>query len=454
MFGGILTSFLVESHQNLSPDTLDEILLVLRNSSAAPLAEPFQPTTSSLIINSLWFTSLALTLFSALSAVLARGWLAKYNPALTKERSHEACSRHLRYLRSKQWGLEPMVAAIPLLLQVALALFAVGLALFALEDNTGIGISLSVLTILAFITYVFLTILPAISPACPFQTSFSEFLPRRFFHLLPFIPSNNLPQSHQKEQKGGEARVSNMDSVPSSISLSVVLELLSNLTTTPKQEELENEVLAWIIGNSSFDISIHEAVKAVTGSTPTHHLRKTLISSGAAEVLLKRFNMCFIASPGLPLQSTDIPKTELYLYALLRCLLPLEPLTPGYSEERHPNDLNSEDLSAAFTKFYSALRKALVFGNPLYRWDDFHPCLHSLGCAVQTAVLVRVGMDEHGQNLSRTLSSAEGIVAGKGIKPDVRDILTHIMLHGLFHSMPNLTRICTVVLSSLLFSRE
>ena len=162
--------------------------------------EPFRPLRSSLFVNAAWFWSLGLTLFSALAAMLAKGWLAKYTPATPGVCSHDACEWHLRYLRAQQWHLRMIVAGIPFLIQIALFLFAVGLVVFILGDNFGIGISFLVLTILATALYIFCTLLPWFSPACPFQTTMSDFIPRigmkaafttlEWFHRVPVRSSS------------------------------------------------------------------------------------------------------------------------------------------------------------------------------------------------------------------------------------------------------------------------
>ncbi|KIJ57064.1 hypothetical protein M422DRAFT_198449, partial [Sphaerobolus stellatus SS14] len=160
LFGAILTAFLIESRQDLKQDPLVEILNVLKNHSSAAASEPFRASKSSLAVNAVWFSSLGLTLTSALAAVLARGWLAKYTPATPGIRSNDACERHLRYLRARQWRLAAIVGGIPLLIQIALFLFAVGLVILTLSDDFGIGISVLVWTVLATVLYILSTILP------------------------------------------------------------------------------------------------------------------------------------------------------------------------------------------------------------------------------------------------------------------------------------------------------
>ncbi|KAJ7824051.1 hypothetical protein B0H13DRAFT_1658750, partial [Mycena leptocephala] len=159
LFGAILTAFLIESRKDLKEDPLQELLQALRHDSAASISEPFRPTKSSLVVNAAWFSSLGLTLVSALAAVLAKGWLAQYTPATPGVRSTDACERHLRYLRSRQWRLAMIVGGIPLLIQIALFLFAVGLVVLTAGDDFGISITLFVMTVLTTCLYFLGTIL-------------------------------------------------------------------------------------------------------------------------------------------------------------------------------------------------------------------------------------------------------------------------------------------------------
>ena len=144
-----MTAFLIESRRDLSEDPqehlLKEILGAIRNVPGASTEEPFQPNPSSLHINALWFSSLALTLISALGGVLAKGWLAKYNPASLRERSSDACERHLRAIRARQWQLEPFITGIPLLIQISLFLFFIGLIIQLLDNDPQIWVTIVIL---------------------------------------------------------------------------------------------------------------------------------------------------------------------------------------------------------------------------------------------------------------------------------------------------------------------
>ncbi|PVF91373.1 hypothetical protein CPB86DRAFT_792111, partial [Serendipita vermifera] len=65
-------------------------------------ASSFQPDPSSLHVNALWYYSFTLTLISALSGVLAKGWIAYYNPVSRAEHASEARQHHLRAARAQR----------------------------------------------------------------------------------------------------------------------------------------------------------------------------------------------------------------------------------------------------------------------------------------------------------------------------------------------------------------
>ena len=113
---------------------------------------------------------------SALAAVLAKGWLEKYAPASPGVSSGDACERHLRAIRAQQWHFDALISGIPLLIQIALFLFFAGLILFMLNDNSGIGYTLLAFMVLVATIYLVGTVMPWFSPACPFQTTMSNFI--------------------------------------------------------------------------------------------------------------------------------------------------------------------------------------------------------------------------------------------------------------------------------------
>ncbi|KAH8989263.1 hypothetical protein EDB92DRAFT_880925 [Lactarius akahatsu] len=106
LFAAALATFVIDSYKYLLPDRdtgkntvalLAQISQQLSNGSQisaqdfiAPLP-PFQPSTSAIWINALWFLSLVVSLFCALLATLQQHWARRY-----LHRTQTQCAVHKR----------------------------------------------------------------------------------------------------------------------------------------------------------------------------------------------------------------------------------------------------------------------------------------------------------------------------------------------------------------------
>ncbi|KAJ7930267.1 hypothetical protein B0H13DRAFT_1962199 [Mycena leptocephala] len=366
LFGAILTAFLIESRKDLKQDPLQEIL---RDDSAMSTSEPFRPTRSSLVVNAAWFSSLGLALVSALAAVLAKGWLAQYTPATPGLHSKDACERHLRYLRSRQWRLATIVARIPLLIQIALLLFAVGLVILTLDDDFGIGITLLVMTVFTTCLYFLGTILPWFSPACPFQTTMSD--------LIPGVAASRRYTDSAEKQPHTPAKP-----------LSVLQRAMLTSSTDEK--------------------AIEEAVKAVAGADPTEYLRDAPCESGASDALCQRFTQYFKITLGIPMTADDALRAEPYLYAMLRVVVPS-------GKARNSGAENSDEL-----------RALIQAGGPLHRWDHFADHLQPLTCALRIRLILSTGSDDHTEQWDQRTRNLIKMIACRA-DTDMQDMRNNFM---------------------------
>jgi len=251
LFAGVLAAFLLESRKGLQDDPqqvlLREIKQALRNESSMSVSPPFQPSTSSFSINLLWFISLTLTLVSALSAVLAKGWVDTYLPASAGKNSHDACERHLRAIRAYQWRLDGVLAAIPLLLQLSLLFFLAGLVIFVRGDSESIGKALLTLIALTIVLYIVVTFLPRLSPACPFRTTLST-----------FVPGTDQTARYRENDRSSYKLLR-------SSSTSMASKIIQDFHSKPEGEIVEVMILAWILANSTREDAKDEAFKAIVG---------------------------------------------------------------------------------------------------------------------------------------------------------------------------------------------
>ncbi|CAG8689609.1 7880_t:CDS:2, partial [Acaulospora colombiana] len=250
LFASIITSFLIESSGGLKEDPqerlLQDIRSILINEPVSPTSN-FQPDPSSLHVNALWYCSFTLTLISALSGVLAKGWIAYYNPASRRERASDACERHLRATRAQLWKLGPVINIIPLLIQLSLILFFVGLIIQIWDNDVRIWV----------ITFPFQTPITGILEGS-LQARRSRRKPR----------ATNLPQLQRWS--------SWKNSITSFINAGLA---------KPKQTEMEAHILAWTIANSTEDQTVDEAIMAIGSAKPNEDLRRKKLENALIALL-------------------------------------------------------------------------------------------------------------------------------------------------------------------------
>ncbi|KAH6899559.1 armadillo-type protein [Coprinopsis sp. MPI-PUGE-AT-0042] len=180
LFAGVVSAFLLESRKKLRMDD-QELLLSNIHNALRGLPEhdnDYQPTIDHLWINGLWFGSLLITLFSAIVGVLAKSWLVNYAPLATREESDDAYNRWKADESVKTWHMERVVTTIPLLVQLAFFLFAIGLAIQCFNDHQVLGRLVSAIVGFGIVAYLIVTTLPLFIPdrSFPFRTPLSEIL--------------------------------------------------------------------------------------------------------------------------------------------------------------------------------------------------------------------------------------------------------------------------------------
>ncbi|KIM22928.1 hypothetical protein M408DRAFT_268950 [Serendipita vermifera MAFF 305830] len=419
-----LDSLLIFSRKDLQEDPqqylLKQILVTLQQSNADPaLLESFQPDPTSIHVNGLWFSSLTLTLVSALGGVLAKGWLAKYNPASRRERAVDAYDRQLRALRAQQWKLAPIITTIPLLIQVSLFLFFAGLIIQILDNNIQIWLVVVVLVTVAVLLYIFSTVLPWFSPSSPFQTPISAIISS----MTGWGQAREKATIRGRSNMASNSWVNRLYSFPST-----VLQFIKDACYRPKELELLADALSWIVTSSTEEATIQEAIKTIGSAKHTGTLQRTLISSECREPLYQRLAEFFksrLASPGT---SEDGTRLEATLYTLLRLEQPLT-ITEAVIKE---------------SQFDFQLKE----GQALHRWNDYPPYLQALAFSLRVHILIKSGRDDQTGKWNETKRDLIGMVEN-GMAPYVRRIVTFSALRGVLKGEENVRKLCVIVLSSL-----
>ncbi|KAK0442876.1 hypothetical protein EV421DRAFT_1710462, partial [Armillaria borealis] len=148
LFSAVVTTFVAQTYQNLQVDyaamsasLLYESVLVQRaiaNGSPVNAIAPsplnptiaFVPATTDVWVNGLWFTSLFLSLTTALVAVLVKQWLHHYVALPSGTPRDRSFTRQFRYTGFEKWHVQVIIGLLPVLMHLALAIFLTGLVIF------------------------------------------------------------------------------------------------------------------------------------------------------------------------------------------------------------------------------------------------------------------------------------------------------------------------------------
>ncbi|CAL1702774.1 unnamed protein product [Somion occarium] len=192
LFSAIMTTLLVESYKTLQQDPADATLKVLEhisqqlnsftinnttslvNNAIPPfmLLPSFNPSVSAICTNVAWFASLIISLVVASFGMLVKQWLREFLAGEYTSPQARLRIRCFRYPGLAQWRVFEIVAILPLLLQLALALFLIGLCFFTSSVHPSIAwTSVPLIAIWAGL-FLAATLAPAFSPRCPYKTTF------------------------------------------------------------------------------------------------------------------------------------------------------------------------------------------------------------------------------------------------------------------------------------------
>ena len=186
LFAAFLSAFLVFLIPQLQPNSTDVTMDVLihisqqLSNSTTPAFVPaaFQVSPTAAAVNTLFFLSLALVLIDAFLAMLVKGWLQGFDRGWRKYTvAHlRAQERDRRLQELERWKLHELVALLPILIQVSLLLFCIGLIvlIFPLHMPSAILSILAFAAVVGF--YGFTTYVSIVNNYAPFSSPVSRLL--------------------------------------------------------------------------------------------------------------------------------------------------------------------------------------------------------------------------------------------------------------------------------------
>lgn len=186
-----MTAFLIQLYLELQPDSnqttnnllnqttslLGQISQQLANSSIVPVeiptpSPPFQASGSTIWISTLWFLSLILSLAAALFGMISKQWLREYLQWTTMSGPSEnlVALRQARYEAFMDWKTPAVIALMPVLLEIALIVFLLGLEglLWTLNIIVFSVCTVAVVTLIMMVIVV--TVLPVFRARCPYKS--------------------------------------------------------------------------------------------------------------------------------------------------------------------------------------------------------------------------------------------------------------------------------------------
>ena len=211
LFSGVVTAFTIESYKWLQEDPADksnklliEISAKLSNIQPAPganttagssaLTSTFQPDLWTIRVNSLWFISLILALAVAVMGILGLQWIREFQGTIGLPPRDAFILRCIRWNGFRAWHVLEIISILPLILQISLVLFLLGVVDFLWHQNSMVAISASVMVGLIVTLLLLTTVMPAFQyiltldrylqiAQCPFKSTQSMF----FFRLLVLV---------------------------------------------------------------------------------------------------------------------------------------------------------------------------------------------------------------------------------------------------------------------------
>ncbi|KAJ7330278.1 hypothetical protein DFH08DRAFT_641001, partial [Mycena albidolilacea] len=177
LFSAILTAFLIEIRKGLQEDlqdrTNDLLIVLIQNQHNLTALPAFTSTLASRWVNGLWFSSLVLSLTSALGASLAKGWGTHFSATVLGSSWNDA-KRHCSRLHGfERWHLHLILQCLPIFIHIAFFLFSIGLVILLLGDDHAIGIAISALTVPIVVFYLGSSIHPTLYEDSPFWSPIS-----------------------------------------------------------------------------------------------------------------------------------------------------------------------------------------------------------------------------------------------------------------------------------------
>jgi hypothetical protein len=239
-----------------------ELIAVQRGLTGKNLMEEsindFHPSSRNIAINVLWVASLILTLTLAIILMLLKQWVRHSSIELPLEIDRRERIRQFRFNGFSKWRLKTMMTYSPFLLHLALFLFLAGLVLAASPLHSSFYRTSIILTGLFAFLYFVTGSLPAFYADCPYRTPLSllifniKVLSRAVYvWLMTLFRQTKKPTKLRGEYLNSEGAVSTL------------LQFEATKVEGLSRNEIDMDLLSWLIGSSSKEKQISMVIQAL-----------------------------------------------------------------------------------------------------------------------------------------------------------------------------------------------
>ncbi|KAG8750654.1 hypothetical protein FRC14_000329 [Serendipita sp. 396] len=355
LFSAVVTTFVAQTSQSLQPDygqmsasLLTELVglqrALMNGSSPVQVPSSSQNITTDFVadsldrwVNGLWFTSLSLSLSTALFSVLIKQWIQNYVSTLTGDVRGRVRTRQFRYNGLEQWYIRGIIGLLPVMMHASLFIFFIGLVMFLKTLDHIITWVVFGLASISYLAYLASNVLPMKYPNCPFRTPISEYA----YFLSSFVwnnvrrPFGSIPL-HTLKQMESES----MSSVSS---------------------ELEKSSFLWLLQNSSSPTAMNVALQALSGMDDEIEANELFMAidmtyDSTFSKIWRNEVSNFIERP--PDDSDGFLRIERFSRAILRLSLPY--LNESKDFLQPPKIFRDSDQEAAVVPSFAILRDATL----------------------------------------------------------------------------------------------
>ncbi|KAG8775673.1 hypothetical protein FRC12_001339 [Ceratobasidium sp. 428] len=164
------------------------------NSSSPTISQEsseFRPSRTVVAINALWFLSLSLSVAVSLIAMLAKEWCHSFMSGRSGETHERARLRQKRWNEIERLKMIDVLTLLPLLIHLALLLFAVGLCVYLWDLNIFVAIPVIVITSISTLIYASTVLHSLTAEHCPYTTGSSK-LAKSYIKAWLSSPSSSI----------------------------------------------------------------------------------------------------------------------------------------------------------------------------------------------------------------------------------------------------------------------